>query len=537
MDNHGHAVFSLRCRRMEYCGGGIYKYWKGTESNCHFINRDGQPLVVGLPNGFDLEDVLISAENYDNHHATTLPDDTLLIVKKEHLVGVIDLQGKFRIGPDCWYVQKLDRLRLRVGQLNASTGQQEHYLYNLRSGSKLLDNERLPKPSYIKASGLYPFEQPPPEGFTKPVLWGYKSGTQILVPAQFEYAGEFVGAYASVTKLVNGCECCYLIDKNGQIVSPAFGQIQPFNNELAIARPLSQTMGQGLVNPHYKFVLPPHFFDLTFLMPGLYAARGIPGGEFLAISSVGKELFALPKETISVSAFDKELFACTRLMSVNDEEQQRTSLLNSQGKIAKEFDGYIFEEKFNLHSTIKRPMHSDCLQGLLDDQGNWVLQPHYNELKIAEPDRIVCTSATDDFDSEEWNSFYFGFIRNRDRKKQFAKFLENFNLIGMDRTTVYKLLGGQAENKMHDQIISYGLQYPSGCGFTMLDAPRIDIKFDGGDKVIGWRFGIGDLSSRAEDKWVVNNVVCSKPNAKYDDWYQNLKPKGERQQERPNARN
>ncbi|MBS1953323.1 MAG: WG repeat-containing protein [Cyanobacteria bacterium SZAS-4] len=143
--------------------------------------------------------------------------------------------------------------------------------------------------------------------------------------------------------------------------------------------------------------------------------------------------------------------------------------------------------------------------GVIDRKGNWVVQPHYEWLDIATPNRFI---ASEKMDEQSANM-----LHRRDPKyifRGFAKLLETHDLIGMSREELEKLVG-KLENPVENKAKT-GTWIESATYCVMPGAPIswpgcvIEFRFDKGNKVVAWN-GTSPSQGSIKCPWITENVL------------------------------
>lgn len=142
--------------------------------------------------------------------------------------------------------------------------------------------------------------------------------------------------------------------------------------------------------------------------------------------------------------------------------------------------------------------------GVVNERGETIIPCHSEQVEITESDRILYDLAIVGFDSEAWKDWenwknwaYPVRSHSRSRVSLFAEFLRQYDLIGMSRPQVYKLLGPGEER---GDIAQYTLE--SGPG----QSADVTLRYDKKDCVIGWCSDRATAKDFGEHKWITENV-------------------------------
>ncbi|MBS2008515.1 MAG: WG repeat-containing protein [Cyanobacteria bacterium SZAS TMP-1] len=421
----------------------------------HIVDHDGKELTFDLPSDCSIVDVILP-QGFDQQAglAKALPQDALLKIRGLQGFGLASPTGQQILEPSYYSIGPSNG-----GFLPVYTGSEDYpetlaFVLDAATGDRLAT----PEQSHILGEAnneLVPFWQFQKGGAS--TLFGYmaRNGSVVIKP-QFSLAHDFNPDGTAIVRTADGKHYAY-IDKTGKIISPEYRTAQDFQNGMAIVG-IGEVPERrlGLIDRQFNFKLPPNFFDLKPLFPGMYAARTTPDGQFIAIDTNGKVLFSFPEEVSSISTASDN----------------------------------------RIHTGVYKPDTKTSRSQDFDRAGNPLAPQEASPSQVAKQypgpgDRFLRWETDNHFDSEEFKhpSDRTGGLN---RGWQFANFLRTYKVIGMPKTKLVKLLGGDSH--------LYAISYPS-CAHSV---ESIEFEY-ANDKVIGWRDQHQVGQSVTNGPWVRSN--------------------------------
>ena len=493
LDQSGALVFTVDCKNISYIGDGIYFYWNDKRSTGKLINRRGKALPVKLPSEYHLQEVIIPPSKREGVEGQ-IPDDALFIARKNGLAGIFDYRGNPKIAADYDSFEPLDKYRYTVTKYNSERKANDYFVYDARDNSIVECARSVPEVSST-AETLYPFQT------AELNSWGYKKRTTVIIPPQFSYAGSLEGQYAIAYKRTKESTAAFFIDADGKIISPAFKQLKPFCGELAPAMPEGNSDSFGLIDKNFQFILSPQFIELTGITPGIFLAKRTAETADEVVNIFGQTVFELPEDVRSLTALNENLFVAT----FKDLRQSKSLLVDRTGRTLRTLDYYAVEEaERKLRIAYQMKPGQTIWFGVVNERGEEILPCQSERVEITEPDRILLGVAKAGFNRDCWDDWTNPTRgRNHERVSQFGEFLLQYDLVGMPRPQVYKLLGPGEE---HGDIARYSLG-PGGCTTV---GTMVSLRYDKQDRVSGWCVDYVTAKDLEKHKWITENVVLAR---------------------------
>jgi hypothetical protein len=176
-------------------------------------------------------------------------------------------------------------------------------------------------------------------------------------------------------------------------------------------------------------------------------------------------------------------------------------LLTSKGEIAIAASYYLSQPRFGLIDAASgfRSQRKDCV---MDCHGSVVIPWQAAYFSVTEPDRIIKIVLDPKFDSGEWRG-QTGWGAKWD---QFAKFLNDYDFIGMPYEKVVSLLGKGIE--LNDDVPPPIYR----CSYSLLSGPcgngwrGINVEFED-RKVKRWRFASAMERQADRKNWYEENMI------------------------------
>lgn len=429
--------------------------------------------------------------------------------------GLIDASGKVVLPANYDQITEIGDQVFLVAN-NARASEIPKYWFFDCSSKKLSTNSFLcDEELFYGSEGLIGFrkrDEPDFSGIHKIGFYNFQH--EIVIPERYYQASEFRDGLAMVSPEIRGTEKPFrwqFIDKKGNVVAPEIFPVSLFYNGFAIASPyvvpeantqvgthsLSASLSlspspqrkYGLVNRQFKFVVKPIYLHLQLVAKDVYAAQSNESSHYIAISPSGEKLFDFPNGISKFTRFDENSnnLIVAEFATTEDEWSGGISpagaVFDVNGKMIvppKYVVGSIENGEIQL---FEHTAFQDRAFGVMNFKGQWLKPMVYSSRH---------------FNSNVWKKQY----RDHNYMDQFAYFLNDYNLIGMDRATLVNLLG--AGSDLGDEI-GYSLYIGFGCARTgrgfIVDCT------DG--KVKRWRFAQG--FDREPHAWYTENMVF-KPN-------------------------
>ena len=496
-DSQKCEVIPAKYSQIDYVGHGLFiatsvnpidRYVFGTKR--HLFNNKGVELAVKVPEGGKFAQVSwlgAKAELESNLVFEQLPAEALIRFSVGDRFGLCDLQGNVVLPAKYANIWKAHEGKAFVAE---STN------YQYPTGLSLFDCvskklQALPDDRQLQWTCAMSEGLAVVGSQARNSLKGYIDTTgKFKIEAKYKSAGPFINGRASVVlaDAAQGRPSHVQIDKAGQVTSPVNLDVEEFYGDCAIATSTTAPSKCGVVNHKFEYVVPPIYSSLEpqaglsyysilekssskFLAaPQFYIAKTIAPERQQLVSPTGKVLLTMPEGHF----FNKLLGDNTLGVWVQPLDNAKN------GKM-------VFMNL--LGQAVTLPSDLDLLPG-----HDWY-QP------IA-PNRLLKTKSVDDgkFDSSYWKAFHHYPINRYD---MFARFLKDFDLIGMDRKQLLELLGPGDDLHSQDSY-SYALQ--RSCSSP---SPGILIQMKN-DRVESWRYDDGLPSGKP----ITTNVLLVEPTDK-----------------------
>lgn len=425
--------------------------------------------------------------------------------------GLIDASGKVVLPANYDQITDIGDQVFLVAN-NAKASEIPKYWFFDCSSKKLSTNSFLSDEELFYGSeGLIGFrkrDEPDFSGIHKIGFYNFQH--EIVIPERYYQASEFRDGLAMVSPEIRGTDKPFrwqFIDKKGNVVAPEIFPVSLFYNGLAIASPYVVSEAQakvgthsssasvslspssqrkyGLINRQFKFVVKPIYRHLQLVVKNVYAAQSNESNHYIAMSPSGEKLFDFPNGISKFTRFDENSnnLIVAEFAATKDELNGVTSpvgaVLDANGKVIvppKYIVGSIENGEIQL---FENTAFQNRASGVMNFKGQWLKPMVY-------PSRH--------FNSNVWKKQY----RDHNYMDQFAYFLNDYNLIGMDRATLVNLLG--AGSDLGDEI-GYSLYIGFGCART----GRGFIVDCSDGKVKRWRFA--QAFDREPYAWYTENMV------------------------------
>lgn len=491
VDSTQREIIPANYSEINYIGHGLFDC-EGIDANDRFckndkhyiFNRDGKELTPPLSEGVWYWHILWLGEKSETKtedDLMSLPDDSVLVIRKDQKIGLCDPRGNIIAEPIYSAVsegaegfallyfydndKKMKRDREKTFLVDLRTHKITQLEFNLGNIWTNRFSDGLAKVE--ASSGLY----------------GYidRQG-KFQIPPRFYDGGDFANGLACVVQSFGTS----LIDKRGKVVSPKTLDIEGFRGDYAVAgmRTKSDSL-RGLVNHKYEFVLPlsykwihplapvnktlgPHDSDAE--TPKIYVAT-INDSRKVALGADGKPLFDFPIVQ-SIDGLEYDLIRCNGAKKFPEwtslKSKPKTMYLTLQGErtIPVQASGEIAHERL--------------LKRISGDDGN--------------------------FDSKYWKTERHIPIS---RQRMFENFVSQHALIGMKRKEVTKLLGEINPQRFvswkEPPHLEYWIYRSNSC--TEHSSSIVKIFYDKMDVVTGWRYAIYTSNGTHEEPLVTSNKM------------------------------
>lgn len=504
IDRAGKTIVPCEYHRVEPLANGFFFLERMDKTNPLKFSYDGiivdghgQPVSLELPSECTLSRVFPPSSAGDKKSACGLPLETILEIHGPDGFGLCRVDGTIILEPKfnaigtpiqgCFPVSKgnpFSRTTL-LFMLNSKTGERVDAPENARIDDT---NHGAPIPFAVLREGRD--------------IWGYMdtSGRVVIDPA-FARAGEFASNGLARVSFPKSRGDAY-IDKNGKVVSPTYKHGGDFLDDVAIAEISREKKNlKGLINKKFEFVLAPDYLQLQRLFEDVYAAQKNKGDRWQAITSSGKFLFSLPKETKQIYPMSDGILCETRNESGED---KRFLLIDRSGRVVRSGDlSRPLHFEFGLAVVPKKMKNSPMQWELVDEEGNVLQASQPAFFSVVSADRILKYVRNDHFVAAAWKDpspmGEYGLYR----VDHFANFLSDFDLIGMPRAQVEQLLG-PSERAMQGANF-----YWIGCGMCGNSWTAIEIEFDQ-SLVSRWREVWKSSESHHAAPWVTTNMMVDK---------------------------
>ena len=476
-DLEGKELIPCKYAKIKYIGHGLFlasginpqdRYLEGSDK--HLFNRDGVELKVRLPGEAKLQEVLWLGEAADKDpdlEINALPEETLFLFDANNLRGICDQRGIVRFAPGHF---SIDAELVNEGYAVLSCPGKATWDPPVYSLLNLRDFKLTQLPENTK-SVLSPMS----EGViilelkdTLNSLAFVDINGQARVRSDLIYAYPFwrdtTAIYFKTKNSSNSYKKAY-VDHTLSQISPQDLDIGLYYGDHAVARKTSQSPPLlGLIDRKFKFILEPTYKSLIPVLeeplrnqgkdylkavrhaPLIYQAE-LPSGGSLVLSPDGKALFASPFSSTPTAINGILRFQPLSPVTSNFQE----IYINLKGE--------------KVDAPRYGPRSSQATYSLIAQQ------------------RLLKTLILDEgkFDPLYWAKH----CSQTNRKIWFARFLKDYNLIGMNRAEVLALLSSDEYNK-HDantaQILTYWMGF-----YNSHDSGQLHIYFDK-DRVYKWCF-------------------------------------------------
>lgn len=547
VDSNGREVLAAKYSEVRYLGSGLYLTRNmapglAPGDKYFLFNRDGKQLEVLVPGGAEFTGVYslgFPPSTSEKTSSAALSHNALVVFSRQGKFGLCDSAGK-------------EVLPARFGAIDTINGGtsfvfENHVRYfpagfmggasNVRSDepTKLTDrafifNAESHVLEPIEQKGIYGITSEYSDGLRsfscvgEPRLSGYLDAYgRVAVKPQFQGAGNFQHGNALVAMF--GKESypganLRVIDKSGTIVRTGDLVLGRRWNGFCIAS--EQKKAKGVVNREFKWILKPEFSLVQAKTDGNYITCKLRAKKVSVYSNTGKEL-----ATMSFDDLER-----TRMYYKCVSKSQYDPSIGKQAEVGVLSTQYAFDNPMSIEvasnglvshyspyppigwdSQLNRPVSSTLAAQLY---------PRIVEAQ-SEPDRFVVSKArgTYWFDSIRWkelqgrsgfpplsptNSLLPGHYG--DALDLFSRFLHEYDLVGMSRQEVLRLLGPGNPNA---KTVQPSLRYMILSGGCCLDScVYVDINFQN-EIVCDWCFSGSDRkkSARFVDNVVLVPEICT----------------------------
>lgn len=499
-DSSHHQIIKPVYGRIEYLGHGLFcclgksrfdRFEYSTERS--LFNNDGKLLPVKVPEGSKFCTIAWLGQKSESDGSTiydALPSDALICFIKDNKLGVCKVSGAL-VEPAMYssitYVNsgKVLMVESRTsGRTNPSVALLDCATLNTRNISDTFDHN---EQRLDFAGGLSPCRG---RGVASN-LYGYCDITgRFVIEPQFAAASPFIKEMASVTLRSGPREKIrkVVIDKCGRIVSPPELDVEDFHGDLAVAaKVVGGVVKYGVVNRHFKFVIAPVYNGLfpasRYILvadapisyylqntPEFFATRFVKGKRQELILPSGDVLLTLPDGYAYNHLESSGLLRCF-VNPTNVDSKGHITHLDLKGREVKLFE--------------TQPKGKTDFAG--SRSSYWPIAPG----------RLLQTVNQDDgtFDPRYWKS---GRHFPIDRLDMFRRFLQDYNLIGMQRQQLCQLLGPEIpaesmirsdnsamESKAEKDSEAENYTYIISSGCVADQVPRVVVSLENG-RVKSW---------------------------------------------------
>ncbi|HEY9757328.1 MAG TPA: WG repeat-containing protein [Oculatellaceae cyanobacterium] len=400
----------------------------------------------------------------------TVPEGTIFIVSS-HGVGVVDAHGKFIIPTDRYIgIKSIGDGLLRVVE---------------RSGSKQIVALKDGECTAVIAPKT-PEDEANIRFWTLPNL---TDGKRFILAGDLKRGlalAVLPKTFVADPRHVPSPKYVY-VDESGKIASPAFDELEEFSTgckkEVAIAR-----LGDrfGLLNRQFKFVTSPAYSSLSRVAPDLYVGELGKTNRFILDSS-GRRMFHIPSSVLRIVSASDGMVVAEQEIVDNEHRRLLYGIYSQRGKL-------LWTNKFIVGGTHAYGLftaHDQGLIWLVNNTGQQTCLPQKAKVIIPVAQNRAIKIVTDDaFNSSDWKQM--DGRQSYQRCAEFEKFLRDYDLIGMQKDEVIRLLGG-ADNIWLSQ---------GDCGNSYLG---LHIEYEN-ELVKRWRQVYGDqLMDTKNSTWVTTN--------------------------------
>jgi hypothetical protein len=515
IDNHGKPVWDSSFTELSLSAGGLY--FASTKGNPkrRLLDANGTEITCPVPAGFILKDILFPAdfETYNRR----FPKDTLLRVSKGGLTGLIDLSGKIVVPIEYQSSQVIGTGVLRFNRSSPSTRKMVARVFDVRT-KHLSVNEMQTEGAELYPGGddLWMFSTPPSRdgkyGWSS-IRHGFRDrDLNIVIPAIYERCTWFRNGLAvayTPTSTPRKESRSVFIDKSGKAIAESIIPSGPFNNQgFATASSEANPSRLGLVNRKFEFVVEPLYEQMIQVAPHIYAAKKTGAEQQVAIDDRGNQLFKFPCDMRDVRPFDDGISDPNYIVaSMIDPKydppegyKEHDCLFGADGTVLIPPKFYLLQVKYGLVEAMAGT-GDQRKSGILDTHGVVQVPFQLSYLDIVGPNKIIKTVRNEEFDSEDWKEERG---HPTSRSEQFAKFLKQYDLIGMSLDKSRELLGKGSE-------IATPQPNLYRCRYYLLSGPcghswsGFELEFD--HRVLKrWRYSHGGEQDK-DIKWLTDNMV------------------------------
>lgn len=504
IDCKGKEIVSCDHKAIRYLGNGLYfsrdlnRNRKLDDLEGQVIDADGKPVPIRLPDGTVLINLFIlddsSSSKFLNQTNSKLPRYCAIQVKGPQGIGLCATDGRMLISPQFKTIYPA-----LFNTFEAKRNSNHKISLDTKTGRRCPDtqNEQWLITGPCKSDRV-PFRDKTP----KLSLYGYLDGKgRVAIAPQFLGATAFdtTGTACVRSKKNDGQTIAFLIDKSGsRIPSPEFASMEPFNDGVSIVSEHTNDTNTkfGIVNRGFSYLLKPEWLQLKYLVRNMYMARKDLGSPLLAISETGTELFSFPENTIDVRESEGLLLCLIepdpkQAEFINVKHHKTIVLLNSKGErifFAPNCELVAFSHGLAVIAPDKSVSPTEKLCTIVGKSGILASGIRAWQLKPVDDSRLIKTVIDQRFQRQLWD---------RDancRTEQFGYFLRDHDLMGMPKSRVVELLGGNGE--------SYS-NYQGMCGSF---SSTIEIRYGQG-KVTGWRWAQNSFGNYSAEPWITEDVL------------------------------
>jgi len=499
IDSNGTVIAKPAYSRIQYLEHGLYLtldagvgMTNGTRYD--LLNRDGKKIALKVPDGTEFAgvyDLGSIGKERSSKAIDKLPPDAVIIFRKGGSFGLCSITGQ-------------ELLEAKYGSIDSANGGRP-LIFDMavrmtwadrENGITLDDAQRFRnnKGYYfdVAAKKLVPLEQVGIWALAPEYSEGMRSfcctrtknmhgfinadGKVVIEPRYIRYEPFENGrAIVTVYPCASGSQCGdrYIIDKFEKRISPAGVFVMGRQNGVYFT---GMKKSAGLMDGNGKWLYRPSEGSILSKRDGTFLQ--LNGDMFTVISSDGKVLKSMTGRQLNESHPRQQ----QRLRCVPKQagvEEIDGSKWNFSGKVAENMLWFPYPiDEMGMSSTTY-PITASNGEALAKRQ-----TPYYSLTKF-ENDRfaMIAPGAMGKFDSTAFKSSKFDGTTPTD---MFARFLREYNLIGMSHKEVNELLvDGNKLATQHNGALYLGI-ISGGC--VSNDYIGVQIHFDEADKVKSWNF-------------------------------------------------
>lgn len=505
VDRSGKEIIPVKYHSLSNIGNGLFYVSRLWDKNPYLTSYDGfvvdsngREINVNTPPGYTLSAVFLPNNLEKNKELTALPSDAILQIHGPKGVGLADAQGKILV--EAQYSEIWQPIEGKF--LVTDETKNEKYFFDPKS-SKLTNTFNFR--SIQSGKELLPVEVFGPEfnqcGYLK------KDGTLAIAPI-FAEAEDFAPNGLAKVRLHipdrpnSPREQLAYIDKTGKVVSPHYLIASAFKGDhaaVALKMTKENKLLWGIIDKSFKARPLPGYTELVAIDQDLFAGRPSQNAPLQAITADGTVKLIFP--AIVETVIDQDgYFLCG--IKTKDANKKKFIALDKNGKVIDENANFSYFYNFGLRVVQANPGKHGSKSHVEETNGKILIPDENATFSLLAPNTIYKIVDDEHFSQAAWrdpgtrNGIY--------RDRELAHLLKDYNLIGMTRAEIEKLLGtpDNIENGTKTNYY-YSLQV-SFCGNA---AFGLAFDFDANGKVESYYIPdpVGDRDK--QKKYTVNMVV------------------------------